>query len=542
MWLWAVLLLYTVSAYPTQHIELDTETSLLRANDACIVMQHINGTLLRFHDGKEQFLNLTSPTMAVNRACDLVLFGIPENNEVVLWYTNTSTTASVTPASAGVDVPVHRFGFSLDVQNDTWVVGAPGHPADRQGDGYSIGYAFVFVGTQLQSCRSLYDSYCWSVDHVCHSGFKQWKDFHDLTTAAAPDFQKKCTPFSTPFYVDGPLEENLGYFDFQQFGYAVALTGDIHNPSTSLYISAPGDTQRFMENNDGRNYGRIYMWDIDLQMDFAWWQMAVESPLQIPNKREATYAAFGRDISASDTHLAVSSYPFYNLPDEAFVFLYDCRHVCVETPNRGVSIQDLPYSLVLNYMTADMVTYMTPFANDAYVPAHSDALGDFQNEFVGKQVAIVGSNLLVPDPQNKYVYRMGIDSLRRERHTFDGQLGTSTNSEHWAHNNRPNRLTHLWGCQRGYVGLRDKCTPCSVAYYSPDGWLDVCDPCPTNYTTTQDGQHECQLYRPVLSTGLTWEAFVTVTALLSVSAIVCGGLLTACQFACVSPTRRRERF
>tara|TARA_B100001059_G_scaffold164471_1_gene163987 strand:- start:1244 stop:2866 length:1623 start_codon:yes stop_codon:yes gene_type:complete len=540
MW-WVFLILSVVTAYPIEHFDLHTTPDLIRATDSCIVAQHVNGTLVRFHDGREHFLNQTAPTMAVNQACDLILFGRPEHNEVVLWYPETNNVTHITPADAGIDVTVHRFGFSLDIQGDTWVVGAPGQPADRQGRGYSIGYAFVFVGTQLQSCRSLYDSYCWSVDHECHSGYKQWKDFNNLDDSSAADFQKKCTPFSTPFYVDGPLEENLGYFDFQQFGYAVALTGDIHNRKTSLYISAPGDTQRFMENNDGRNYGRVYIWDIRVLDHLAWWQMGVTSPLQMPNKREATYAAFGRDISASDSHLAVSSYPFYNLPDDAFVFMYDCRGECVETPNRGVSIEDLPYSLVLDYMTPDMVTYMTPFANDAYVPAYSDTLGDFQNDFIGKQVAVVGSNLLVADPQNKYVYRMGIDSLRRERHTFEGQLGASTNSEHWAHSSRPNRLTHLWGCRPGHVGRRDQCTPCSVAYYSPDGWLDVCDPCPVNTTTTQDGQSECQLYRPVLSTGLTWEGFVSVTVVLSTFAITCGGLLAVWQFACV-PVTRRPRF
>lgn len=547
MWRFFVMffLVGLVSGYPTRQLDIDAPPELIRANDACIVLQNTNGTVLRYHNSTVLKVDILSETMAVNHACDLVLFGHPNNNSVDLWYPDSNTIITVR-AEFKIDVPVSRFGFSLDIQQNTWVVGAPGTPANRQGTGYTIGYAFVFVDQELQSCRSLYDSYCWSVDHECYSGFKQWKDYNDLTTAEAPDFQKKCTPFGTPWYITGPLEENMAYFEFQQFGYSVALTGDIDSNSTTLFISAPGDTQRFMENNDGKNYGRVYVWDIDQQEDFAWWQMSIQSPLKIPNKLEATYAAFGRHISASDTQLVISSYPFYNLPTDPFVFIYDCKpgtiSNCIESPNRGIAIEDLPFNRVLSYMTLDMLTYMTPFANAEYVPSASETLGDFQNEFIGKQAAVVGSNVIIPDPINKYVYRMGIDSFRRERHSFEGQLGASTNSEHWVHDGQHNRLTHLWACPRGHVGPKDTCTPCSWSYYSPDGWLEVCDPCPVNYTTTSSGMSKCELWHPELSSGLTWDAFIIITAILSTSVLTCGGLIVACQFACVSAEPRRKRF
>ena len=539
MWFWLCLVLYSVSAYPIEHIDIGIEPTLIDANDDCIAIQTINGTTLRFHNGSEHRTEIMSSTMAINQACDFVVFGQSEHNRVILWYPNRNQNISIQPESAGIDVPVSRFGFSIDVQGHTWVTGAPGQPTDSYGKGSTVGYAFVFVDDVLQSCRSPYDSYCWPIDHQCQAGFKAWKDFYDLTIEQAPAFQKKCTPFSTPWYVSGPLEDNLAYFNFQQFGYAVALTGNIEDTSTTLYISAPGDTQRFMENNDGKNYGKVYIWNIDLQDEFAWWEMAVESPLEIPNKREATYAAFGRDISANDNTLIVSSYPFYNLPKDAFTFVYDCRLACM--PVRGISIDDLPFPGILNYMTPDMLTYMTPFANAEYVPAFSEALGDFQNEFVGAQVAIVGSNILLADVPNGHIYRMGLDSLRRERHSFHKRLGASTNSEHWVHDGQHNRLTHLWACPTGHVGPRETCTPCSVSYYSPDGWLEVCDPCPVNFTTTETGMSKCERWYPTLSSGLTWDSFIVLTAILCSSALACGGLLFVWQFACAPGKPRRKR-
>ena len=122
---------------------------------------------------------------------------------------------------------------------------------------------------------------------------------------------------------------------------------------------------------------------------------------------------------------------------------------------------------------------------------------------MGRQIGVAGSNVLITDEHNGYVYRMGVDSRFREQHVFRGAVGYGTNTEHWAHTYK-NEVTRLWPCDRGNVGGRLVCTPAQRSFYSNDGWLRTADLCPINYTTTQLGQTKCDRWYPPPLTGLSW--------------------------------------
>ena len=323
-----------VSAYLEQSFDIDVYPLELGISDACTLYSTENTSYLHFHDGQILQKNITSSIFAVNNQCDLVVFGYPANNEVKLWRPFENTITSIFPNQSS-EIAVNRFGFSVDVQNQSWVVGAPGTPNSALGTGAGIGYAFVYDGDNLQSCRSLYDTYCYPIGTECKvANFVNTKDYYkflkidplyagvfndtllnnQITDNAMPGFQKICIHPQQPYYSTGPIDPvRVPYFEYQQFGYAVALSGQLGKFGTSLYISAPGDTNRFMEDNAGANYGRVYMWDTDIwdstdeTLDnITWWDYSVFSPLIPPNLKGATYRGFGRAIAVGRSALAVA--------------------------------------------------------------------------------------------------------------------------------------------------------------------------------------------------------------------------------------------
>ena len=124
----------------------------------CILYSSYNASVLRFHDGTELQTNRSSQTNAVNNDCSLVLFGYPTENKVVQWRPLEGRETTIEP---NFNVNVDLFGFSLDIWNRTWVVGAPGQPNNQSGSGATMGYAFVYHEEELHSCRSLYDLLLW---------------------------------------------------------------------------------------------------------------------------------------------------------------------------------------------------------------------------------------------------------------------------------------------------------------------------------------------------------------------------------------------
>lgn len=531
-----------VSAYRTETFFVDETPSGIDISSACSLFTNENGTTLRFHsDNQKIHSSRSSSVRALNEDCSTVLFGYPDENKVILWRPFESTESTILP---NFNVQVHRFGFSLDIQNQTWVVGAPGRPNNRTGLGATMGYAFVYEGETLHSCRSLYDTYCYS--STCEKGFQQMKFFYNLTDYTVPYFQTQCQAPQQPRYSRGILDPNLiPNFVFQGFGYSVAITGQIGQLGASLYISAPGDVNRFMEDNDGKNYGRIYAWDSVLwnsmitHETITWWEMSMTAPIEPVNLPGVTYRAFGRDIAASKSALAVASYPLEDEPNEPFIMVYDCDPYCEESPERGIALNDLPGN-VLGYLTNAERSYTDGKTGWSYIPSDidGDSLSDFQNEFIGQKIGIVGSNIVFPDPHQPNVYRFGKDSKLREIHSYLGQTNFGTNTQHWIHDNGDFTYTHLWNCVPGQVGMKDQCTPCGISYFSDDGWLAECTRCPKNFTTNQTGQTECQPWYPPTPPGMTWVDTVFVMGVIVMSVAVMFGLCVACQF-CSSPRKKR---
>ena len=427
-----VFLLYesNVYAYLETSFEPLFNPSILDISDDCTLYSNQTLTVLHFHNGNIITSPLVSEIHAINNRCDLVLFGYPDENKVILWKPMQDYTATIQP---NFNVQVDRFGFSLDVQNQSWVVGAPGTPNDNTGNGATMGYAFVYENENLHSCRSLYDTYCYPVGTECVTGFKNMKDYYKLNDSSTPAFQKKCMEPQLPYYSTGPLDPvRVPYFEYEQFGYSVVLSGQLGEFGSALFISAPGDTNRFMEDNAGANYGRVYMWDSflwdpqDESLEtITWWKASVYTPLEPPNLPGVTYRAYGRAMAASRATLAVSTYPLYDNTREPFVIIYDCSPEkttyshCKESTERGISIDDLPGN-VLGYMTNEMLAYTDGKTRWSYIPVDvdTDNLNDFQNNFIGKVIGVTGSNVIIPDPINKKVYRFGKNTLKRETHPY----------------------------------------------------------------------------------------------------------------------------
>jgi len=531
-------------AYVKQTTRPSAKPSGLGISDQCTLLKSTNETLVAFHDNRESLRsNRTASVTALNSDCSLVLFGYPEENRVVLWRPYQATETIIAP---DFNVNVARFGHALDIQNQTWVVGAPGLVNDHLGHGATMGYAFVYVGNALHSCRSLYDTYCFPVDSTCVLGFKNMKDYYNLTDAAVPPFQKQCRTGGLPVYASGPrMEETVAY---QQFGFDVVLTGQLHESAAGLFISAPGDTNRFMEDNAGQNFGRVYVWKSrqwisqNNNLDtIAWWEMSMTSPLKPPSLSGVTYRAFGRALAASKDILVVGTYPLYDERREPFVLIYNCvlQH-CEESTSRGISVDDLPGN-VLGYLKSDELSY-TDGKTGAYIPANvdNDDLEDFQNNFIGNNIGVVGSNVVIVDSHSDKVYRFGPTAVSRETHPYYGPVGFGTNTQQWVHGNSDGTFTRLWNCPLGRVGGADVCTPCSTSYFSDDGWLGVCERCPQNYTTNETGQSSCHRWYAPVPPGLVWEDALFIMAMIVLATFVVYGTFLACE--CCSPARKKRQF
>ncbi len=605
--MWLLLLLTVAAAFRQEHFDIDFVPSKIKIADACTLYASKNRskTVIRFHDtGLQHETNTYSEILAINQNCTTVLFGFPEmtatsanttwadgTGVVKVWHPG-SDPVSVRPPKDEISwtnsmytytdaqIPIYRFGFSVDVQDNTWVAGAPGR-LSATGRPVTIGYAFVFRDTELHSCRSLYETGCYPNGDGCEQGYGAWKNYYgfyrhaeatqlkdDVDGTEVNDFQKKCIPEQLPYYKGGyygggPLNPELvPYFEWQQFGYDVAITGSFNDLSAGLFVSAPGDTNRFIENNphaEGRNYGRVYAWDLSAvtprNKNVYWWQPNALSPYGPPNLRRSDYRAYGRAIAASRTVLAVSSYPLYFNTREPFVIVYDCQMTnCKESENRGISIDKIPGN-ALYYLTPYDLSY-----SDRAVPGVAGYLTApaYQNEFIGKTIGVAGSNVIVTNERHReknkphpQVHRFGTDGRLRQTHSYTRGVGDGTSTQHWVLANHQN-VTHYWPCDAGYTGgaprsfvttnvstRGEHCLPCEVAYFSDDGWLDDCDLCPTNRTTYHEAQTECKpVVRPVFE-GLSWEDTRTIIITIGSSIVGTWLLLVACQYACYRGRKKR---
>ena len=604
------LLLVSVQAYLEETISLPTSFQQIAVSDNCTVYSSSNGTKLIMHDStqvltvdyidkNENYFTLfhttiNSEIIVVNNACDLVLFGYPTEDRVALWRPREETITYIVPEDmsmgnlsneifdkeyniSGLDnvtrIPISntvaRFGFSLDIQGQTWVVGAPGRETNRIGEGGSPGYAFVFEGNKLHSCKSMYEMSCYPNKAGCVSGLEEFvkyygklnspwasmfipaysdvkwkKDVNQLDITDVSKVQKLCLPLEIPFYKTlGQMNQQV--YDehrevFQQFGYAVALSGTLHSGGSALYISAPGDTSRFMEDNSGENYGRVYVWDnviwpldsLSTTTDtVTWWQP--QTPLKLPLEI-AAYQAFGRDIAVSRSTLAISAYPLYEETHQPFIILYNCnpeqntQSNCEEIG--GISIDDIRGLNPLDYLNAGQITYMD--GKKSYVPA-----ADFQNAYIGKNIGVVGSNIIVADSENNNIYRFSNEGEWREQHKLHSSSSKSTfgtNSEHWVAETGEKKLTHYWSCAPGHTGPRHQCIPAQHAYYSDDGWELYSYPCLRNFTTTESGRSYCDPWSAPIISGPTWAETVVIMGMVISTTVMCCILVGLWQLGCVS--------
>ena len=611
-------------AYREETFEVEFVPTEMRVADACTLyasnQNGLNITSIRFHnDGRRYNTNTYSEILAINQDCTLVVFGFPDESStdishaegtgvVRLWKTHDNAVLTVRPMKTDISwlnsdwatqqeaIKVYRFGFSVDIQGDTWIAGAPGHlnneegRSESQGRPDSLGYAFVFQDEHLHSCRSLFETGCVPFGADCLVGYGNWKNYYgfhkqldyNLNDNDVNEFQKKCIPEQLPYYRGGyygggPLNPVLvPYFKWQQFGYDVAITGAFNKTSTNLYgsifVSAPGDTNRFMENNpheDGRNYGRVYAWDLSAdtprnkivntistntttttETTVYWWSPSLLSPYGPPNLRTSTYRAYGRAIAASKKVLAVSTYPLYENTQEPFVIVYDCnpkQSNCQESTDRGISINDIPGN-ALKYLTPTDLSY-SDYAkpgprNYIYAPS-------FQNNMIGDDIGVTGSNIIVPNRHNRVysesapkAHRFGKDSLLRETHSYKNRAQYGTDTQHLILENG-NQITHLWPCDLGFTGYKplpgtiENCEPCEVAYFSDDGWLVECDLCPNNRTTYEIAQHECKAVVPLIWPGMSWVSTREIMIIISLSVVGTWLLLVSWQYMCTNGRKKR---
>lgn len=614
--MWVLLLLTLAAAYRQEHFDIEFEPTDMKVADSCTLYasNRLNKTVVRFHhDGSKFETDVHSSIMAINQDCSIVLFGFPDEPSpeyltrddttytpadgtgVVRLWRPGSTVDTIRPGMMEISwlnedeytytdeaIPVYRFGFSVDIQGDTWVAGAPGKLRD-DGRPITLGYAFVFRSKNLHSCRSIYETGCYPDGDTCKLGYNEWKNYYGFYKhqdgtklqdkrdgQEVNAFQRKCIPEQLPYYFGGyygggPLNPVLvPYFQWQQFGYDVAITGSFNETSAGLFVSAPGDTNRFIENNphdEGRNYGRVYAWDLSAdtprEKDIYWWQPNLLSPYGPPNLRTPHYRAYGRSIAASKSVLAVSSYPLYFNTREPFVIVYDCNprlSNCVESANRGVSIDKIP---------GNALYYLTPYDLSYSDRARKGPLGyvyapDYQNEFIGDTVGVAGSNVIIRDKfhiENNEpaarVHRFGKDGRLRETHASAHTHGDGTNTQHWVLSHHRS-VTHYWPCDTGYTGGKPKsfettdvsrrgefCVACEVAYFSDDGWLEDCDLCPVNRTTYEEGQSACKPVVRRIFPGMSWEDTREIIILISVSVVGTWLLLVACQYGCYKGRRKR---
>ncbi len=627
-----------VDAYREEVVHSNvSDVRQLAVSSGCSVYSAVDsGTKLIMHSAatsgatRDYYSVMSSDVVVVNDNCDVVLFGYPKKNRVSMWkplldivvhfvpqnivtlpesgasqalfMKNYSVDNLVNVTRVPISNTVDRFGFSLDIQGQTWVVGAPGTPNGILGNGGTPGYAFVFQENELHSCRSIYEMSCYPESTGCVSGLENWLKYYgklksDWASYFIPSYkkvawqkswgdgpnetkvlhisdvrqvQKLCLPIEKPYYKGtGPMSNKI-YNEhrerYQQFGYSVSLTGAMGTNGSTLFISAPGDTTRFMENGAGVNYGRVYIWDNIVWPDgqesnttLSWWQPSVRTPLTI-SLELATYQAFGRDISASRDFLAVSAYPLYEQTNKPFVILFRCKESlndvelatggrqevdavssCVEVG--GISIDNIPGN-PLEYLGVNDITYLDGKTLWEYVPVPAN---DFQNKFIGDNIGVVGSNVIIADPKNGKVYRFDIEGDFREQHSSGNghtlpKTAFSTNSQHWIVENGVNSVVHYWDCPHGYVGAKKQCQAVASGYYSSDGWELYSSPCPRNYTTTNEASTRCIPWSAPIIPGLTLTTMFVYMAIIVVSTFTCCGVLAAWQYLCVQKDKKKSRY
>lgn len=602
-------------AYLEENVISDLEFDQLVVSDGCSLYISENGTNLLMHN-QAQLINVTSllktegaftsyttdlssPIAVVNNDCSLVVFGFPETNRVALWRPFLDTITNIVPSNI-VEIPrngethaiflkdynvtgldnvtrvnisntVGRFGFSLDISGQTWVVGAPGEQTDNLGHGGTPGYAFVFDGNELHSCRTTLEMNCYPESGtLCVSGIDNWKNYYgklktnwsntyipmyghldyDLTNPNIDNseiamIQKLCLPLERPYTKAlGPMNEQVyeeHRENYQQFGYSVAITGSVQTNNAMLVIGAPGDSSRFMEDNSGTNYGRVYVYDMVVwpydsgANSVSWWQPNVYSPYILPLEL-ATYQAFGRNVAASNELLAISIYPLYEDTYNPFVLLYNCNGSWTSQSNcepiDGISIDNLPGNPLAYLSNADK-GYLDGKTTWPYIPAPP-----FQNEYIGRNVGIVGSNVIIADPNNNKVYRLDFQGQMLEIHNILGvenqQISTAfaSMSEHWVAQMGSTQFAHFWPCQLGYVGIKYVCDAAQTGYYSDDGWEEFQINCPSNYTTNETAQTSCILYVPEPGEGLTRHNAILIVGILFGVVFCCFFMLCTTQGHC----------
>lgn len=593
MWLLLLYLFKIVTAYREESFDVEFVPDDMRVADACTLYtrQEPALTIIRFHhDGSKVNTSIHSKVMAINHDCSMVLFGFPDEehtNEnwsegtgvVRVWHPGSAPVA-VRPAKIDISwiedayqykddaIPLYRFGFSVDIQDDTWIVGAPGKLRD-DGRPVTIGYAFVYHNHDLHSCRSLYETGCYPDGDTCKLGYNEWKNYYGFYNGqtmlddtengtAVNAFQKKCIPEQLPYYIGGydgggPLNPvRIAYFEWQQFGYDVAITGSFNETAASIFVSAPGDTNRFIEDNphqEGDNYGRVYAWDLSAhrEKDIYWWSPSLLSPYGPPNLRTSHYQAYGRAIAASKSVLAVSSYPLYFNTREPFVIIYDCNprlSNCQESQNRGISIDNIPGNALR--LSSDELSYSD---NVRAGPLGYIKAPEYQNNMIGDDIGVAGSNIIVRNKHHTFMgeshpqaHRFGVDAKLRESHGYSSTVQYGSNTQHWVLANHL-QVTHYWPCSLGYTGGKppnfettsvstrgEHCIACEIAYYSDDGWLEECDLCSVNKTSYEEAQSECKPVVRRVYAGISWEDTRTIIIILSMSTVGMWVLCVGCQY------------
>ena len=604
-----LFLCVNVHAYLEENVISDLEFDQLVVSDSCSLYIHENGTKMLMHN-QAQLINVTSllktegaftaystdissQIAVVNNDCSLVVFGFPETNRVTLWRPFLDTVTNIVPSDiteiprngethaiflkdysvtgldnvirVNISNTVGRFGFSLDISGQTWVVGSPGEQTDYLGNSGTPGYAFVFDGDELHSCRTTLEMNCYPENTICLSGIDNWKNYYgklktiwastyipayghldyDLTNPNIDNseiamIQKLCLPLERPYTKAlGPMNEQVyeeHRENYQQFGYSVAITGSVQTNNAMLVIGAPGDSSKFMEDNSGANYGRVYVYDMvvwpydDGANSVSWWQPNVYSPYILPLEL-ATYQAFGRKVAASNELMAISVYPLYEDTYNPFVLLYGCNASISSQSNceeiDGISIDDLPGN-PLAYLSAADKGYLDGKTTWPYIPSPP-----FQNEFIGNNIGIVGSNVIIADPNNDKVYRLDYEAQLLETHlTIGDQTAFATKSQHFVMQAGVNRFTHVFPCQLGHIGGKHICDPAATGYYSNDGYDLYQTNCPSNYTTNETGQSSCIKYVPELSEGLSAETALLIVGIIIASFFCCCCTLCVMQGHC----------
>ena len=81
------LLMYHTNSYNTRSIALTSKPKYTKTNELCKLIIDENNTYVTSHDQSVSFeTNITSEIHAINANYDLVLFGYPEDNKVIMWH------------------------------------------------------------------------------------------------------------------------------------------------------------------------------------------------------------------------------------------------------------------------------------------------------------------------------------------------------------------------------------------------------------------------------------------------------------------------